>query len=88
MQQDKFTQAACLIVNHQQGHSVDVGPSTPKKQCTRHASTQASQSHSASQSATTPTLMLRMAKQKHRNGSVDYCKCMYEQSQAIIHQSY
>ena len=77
MQQDKFKQAASLIANQQQGHSGDVGPSTPKKQCTRRASTQASQSHSASQSATTPRSMSKMAKRNHRYGSVDYWKCMY-----------
>ena len=46
------------------------------------------QSHSASQSATTPHSMSKMAKQIHCCGSEDYWKCMYEQSQAIIHQSY
>ena len=46
------------------------------------------QSHSASQSATTPHSMLKMTKQEHCYGSVDYWKCMYKQSQAIIHQSY
>ena len=53
-------------------------PVPPQKQCTHCASTQALQSHSASESATTPRSMLKMAKQEHRYGSVDYWKCMYE----------
>ena len=72
--------------SYQQGHSSDVGPSTHQKQCTCCASTQALQSHSASQSATTPHSMSKMTKQEHCYGSVDYWKCMYKQSQAIIHQ--
>ena len=44
------------------------------------------QSHSASQSATTPHSMSKMTKQEHHYGSVDYWKYMYKQSQAIIHQ--
>ena len=50
----------------------------PKKQCTHCVSTQALQSNSASESATTPRSMSKMAKQEHCYGSADYWKCMYE----------
>ena len=73
-----MTHGSKHAASYQQGHSGDVGPSTPQKQCTHCASTQALQSHSASESATTPRSMLKMAKQEHRYGSVDYWKCMYE----------
>lgn len=82
MQQDKFQQAADLIAqNQEQGSSENPGPGTPKKVCTR------SSTH-ASLTAATPRSISKLAKGKHRYGSADYWKSMYEQSQAIIHESY
>ena len=84
MQQDKFQQAA-NIMNKDQDSSDKPGPSTPKRICTRSLSTTPS---SPSELPTTPTSLSKLAKSKHKYGSLEYWKFMCQKYKEIIKEGY
>lgn len=82
MQQDKFEQAA-LIMN-KANDSQKPGPSTPDRRETR-SSTRSAQK--ADHLPSTPVSLAKLAKSKHKYGSLGYYKYMCEQYQEIIQNS-
>ena len=80
MQKNKFAQAANCMDTQEQSTSKIL--TTPTKVTTR------SESSPLGAKTMTPGSLSKVAKTKHRYGSANYWKFMFEQSQTLIKESY